>query len=283
MGAALSPEVLAAPRAIALRTRGHTRGPITRLVSPSDLGALIKPFVFLDLFETRADGGPRFGFHPHSGIATLTVLLQGRTRYEESGGAQGELQAGDVEWMQAGNGIWHTATPVGEAPLRGFQLWVALPPELENAPHHSHYAHADEVPRVGPARVVLGRLGEAQSPIAAPSDMCYLSVELKPGERWRYQPPAGHTVGWIALHAGAVQTSEAVTSGELAVFAPGEQAIDIEAGPEGAGFVLGSAVPHPHPLVMGYYSVHTSADALARGEAEIERIGQQLQAQGRLR
>src|SRR5262249_18465829 len=36
------------PRAVAYRTHGYTHGPITRLVSPSDLGELIKPFVFLD-------------------------------------------------------------------------------------------------------------------------------------------------------------------------------------------------------------------------------------------
>ena len=38
-------------REIIYRTRGHTHGPITRLMSPGDLGQLLKPFVFLDLFE----------------------------------------------------------------------------------------------------------------------------------------------------------------------------------------------------------------------------------------
>jgi hypothetical protein len=46
--------------------------------------------------------------------------------------------------------------------------------------------------------------------------------------------------------------------------------------------VLGSAIKHPHPLVLGYYSVHTSEAALALGEVEINRIGQQLRAAGRL-
>jgi len=47
-------------------------------------------------------------------------------------------------------------------------------------------------------------------------------------------------------------------------------------------FVLGSAIKHPHPLVLGYYSVHTSEKALAQGEAEISRIGRQLRERGRL-
>ena len=43
-----------APRRIALRTRGHGHGPITRLMSPSDLGQVVKPFVFLDIFDIHA-------------------------------------------------------------------------------------------------------------------------------------------------------------------------------------------------------------------------------------
>jgi hypothetical protein len=45
-------------RALVHRTRGLTRGPITRLVSPSDRGEHIKPFVFLDLASFEA-GDPR--------------------------------------------------------------------------------------------------------------------------------------------------------------------------------------------------------------------------------
>jgi len=74
------PRVEASPRAIALRTRGHSHGPITRLVSPGDIGRLIKPFVFLDYFEADPANAPKFGFHPHSGIATLTLILSGQAR-----------------------------------------------------------------------------------------------------------------------------------------------------------------------------------------------------------
>jgi len=47
-------------RAIVRRTRGRTHGPITRLMSPSDFGEILKPFVFLDLFdhEGRRSTGP---------------------------------------------------------------------------------------------------------------------------------------------------------------------------------------------------------------------------------
>src|SRR5262245_1991388 len=82
-------------------------GPITGLMSPSDFGQLLKPFVFLDLFDNDGIPAKGFGLHPHSGIATLTYVAEGSVRYEDTNGATGLLPAGGVGWMQAGGGVWH--------------------------------------------------------------------------------------------------------------------------------------------------------------------------------
>ncbi|AZD66987.1 Redox-sensitive bicupin YhaK, pirin superfamily [Pseudomonas chlororaphis] len=268
------------PRDIVHRTRGTSSGPITRLVSPSDWGGLIKPFVFLDLFDFEGGHAPslELGWHPHSGIATVTVLLDGSVQYAETTGSVGVLPTGGVEWMQAGGGVWHTGT-VDSAPARGFQLWVALPPDLENAPSMSHYVMPEDVPHVGPVRVILGSYNGLSSPIVAPP-MTYLQVTLKDGERWTFLPPSGHDVAWLSLMDGALHASSRITGGEVAIFERGETAIELVA--EGdTQFVLGSAKQHPHELVLGHYSVHTSVEALRRGEAEIRRIGHQLRAEGK--
>jgi redox-sensitive bicupin YhaK (pirin superfamily) len=269
-------------RAIVHRTRGSTHGPITRLVSPGDLGELLKPFVFLDLVSLKPTVGHKgFGMHPHSGIATLTFMIEGDVGYEDTTGKKGVLPAGGVEWMRAGNGVWHTGAPVDESLVHGFQLWVALPASEENAPAQSLYLAPSQVPQQGPARVLLGRYGAAQSAIAAPASMNYLAVRLKDGEHWRYTTPVGHTVAWVAVSTGRLDAGGLVGTGELAVFDESGEAIDFVADGDTA-FVLGSAVKHPHELVMGYYSVHTSEAALAQGEAEIRRIGARLRQEGRL-
>jgi redox-sensitive bicupin YhaK (pirin superfamily) len=266
-------------REIVQRTRGSTRGPITRLMSPSDLGHVVKPFVFLDLavFEEGEERTPmEYLWHPHSGIATVTVMLEGAVRFAETTGRNGVLPAGGVEWMRAGNGVWHT----GQAEpgrMRAFQLWVALPPELENGPNASQYLMPEDVPVVGPARIVLGTYGGERSPIDAPP-MTYLSVSLQPGQRWTYRPPKGHDVGWVAVHEGAIGTPFVISAGEMAVFEPSEQSIDFVAHGN-TGFVIGSAAKHPHDLVLGNYSVHTSAGALRKGEQEIRRIGLRLRGE----
>ena len=269
------------PRAIVHSTKGHSGGPITRLVSPSDLRAdLIKPFVFLDQFDFEGTDVPSMqtGWHPHSGIATVTVVLDGAVVYAETTGKTGTLPAGSVEWMRAAGGVWHTGS-AEPGVVRGFQLWVALPPDLENAPNESQYVMPEQVPTEGPARVILGRYRGSTSPIASPP-MTYLSVSLKHGERWTFEPPSGHDIAWVALQDGALRTPTIIKAGELAIFEQAETPIHFVA--EGdTRFVLGSAPQHPHDLVLGSYSVHTSREALARGEAEIRRIGRALRSEGK--
>jgi redox-sensitive bicupin YhaK (pirin superfamily) len=265
-------------RSIVFRTRGRAHRPVVRMVSPSDVGQMIKPFVFLDLVDTQeAIGQEGDGWHPHSGIATLTLLMDGRCHYVESIDHEGTMEAGDIEWMSAGRGVWHTG--FGVPPMKAFQLWIALSAERELAPAFSHHLSVKEIPSDGPARVLLGRSGEAVSPINAPPGINYFVVRLKAGQRWTYQPEQGYRVGWIAVMDGSVRTPEPVGKGELAVFDRSDAAIEFEAVAD-ARFVLGAAIPHPHDLHLGYYSVHTSDAALIEGEREIARIGKELRAKG---
>ena len=274
--------LVARPRKIRTVTTGYHHGPITRLVSPSDVGQWIKPFVFLDAGVLPPSGETFFGIHPHSGIATLTVVLEGRLAYEDTTGKKGEVPAGGLEWMKAAGGAWHDGYVVGDAPMKFFQLWVTLPPDQENGAPESQNIAPEEVPAVGPARVLLGHYQGVNSPIRSPAGITYLHVRLKAGEHWRFQPNPNQTVAWMALHQGTTTVPESLTAGDLVVFEESEHAIEVVAHDD-VSFVLGAAVKHPYPLVTGNYSVHTNARALAEGEAEIARIGRLLRAAGRLK
>jgi hypothetical protein len=63
----------------------------------------------------------------------------------------------------------------------------------------------------------------------------------------------------------------------MAVFEEGDGALEVRA--EGrTELVLGSAAKHPHPLVCGYYSVHTSERGLVLGEDGIRRVAAALRS-----
>jgi redox-sensitive bicupin YhaK (pirin superfamily) len=275
-------------RKIELRERGQAHGPITRLISPADLGEKLKPFIFLDFFSAEITPGFGFPMHPHSGIATLTWQPGCDVQYEDTTGQRGLLKAGGLEWMNAGGGAWHQGTLMGQGHATGFQLWVPMPPGVEDGPSAGQYVAPQDVARVkipgGEVLVLLGSLGAgpalrpARSPIQSHQDMNYLVVDLEPRARWRHEPPAGHDVAWAFAFDGSPMVQGERTRREILTFEQGAGDIEIVAGDENARVVMGSARRHEHSLVLGPSSVHTSRESLARGLDRIREVGAVVRA-----
>jgi redox-sensitive bicupin YhaK (pirin superfamily) len=267
-------------RRIVSRTRGRTMGPIARLVSPDDLGELLKPFVFLDLADIPPRPGGGFGWHPHSGIATLTIIHEGQNEYRETTGTHGGLRPGGIEWMAAGRGVWHMASAIGSKNLKGFQVWLLLPPGADMQPPASTYLDAEDVPGRDGVRVILGAWGGLNSAIDAPPETTLLDVTLPAGGDWTFAPTAGQELCWLAVYSGALRYGgESAAAGDLLVFEDGAAPLEF-ASSDGAGFIIGSAHRSPCPLHIGNHSVHVSAEALVAGEAEIARLRTEFRAKG---
>jgi redox-sensitive bicupin YhaK (pirin superfamily) len=102
---------------------------LTRVLS-HDLQERLDPFLMLDAFGSDNPGDYIAGFpnHPHRGFETVTYMIAGRMRHKDSGGHEGLLQNGGVQWMTAGRGLTHSEMPEQEeGVMEGFQLWLNLP------------------------------------------------------------------------------------------------------------------------------------------------------------
>jgi redox-sensitive bicupin YhaK (pirin superfamily) len=210
-------------------------------------------------------------------VPSVTVFTEGDASFDDGAGNTGTIGYGGVEWMCAGRGVWHGKElgPGRSKGIEGFQLWLALPPELELAEAESQYLEAAAIPEVGPARLILGRYGGRESPVRAPAGVNYLMVTLKPGETWRHETPAGHTVGWLAVSSGELMLDAPAAAGEMVIFDDSDGAIGMRStGDVDAKLVM--AAPHPHSLHLGNYSAHTSADALRAGERHIVDLRRKL-------
>jgi redox-sensitive bicupin YhaK (pirin superfamily) len=270
----------AKPRAVRLRTRGKVMGPVVRLVSPGDLGELLKPFVFLDLADIPPRPGNGFGWHPHSGIATLTIIHDGQNEYRETTGTHGGLRPGGIEWMASGRGVWHMARAVGSRNLKGYQVWLLLPPGADLQAPASTYLDADDVPAKDGVRVILGAWEGLDSRIDAPPETTLLDVTLPATRRWTFAPPPGQELGWLAVHSGALRYGDEVAdAGDLLIFEDGASPLEFST-TDGAAFIIGSAHRSPYPLHIGNHSVHVNARALAMGEAQIARLHGEYRAKG---
>src|SRR5438445_11898808 len=101
---------------------------LTRVLT-QPLQKRLDPFLMLDAFGSDAASDYIGGFpsHPHRGFETVTIMLEGRMRHQDSVGNVGLPEPGSVQWMTAGRGIIHSEMPEQEeGRMAGFQLWVNL-------------------------------------------------------------------------------------------------------------------------------------------------------------
>ena len=144
---------------------------LTRIIGQPDLPRL-DPFLMLDFFGSDNPGEYIAGFpsHPHRGFQTVTYMLAGKMRHKDSVGNEGVIDAGGIQWMNAGRGIIHEEMPEQEEGLlQGFQLWVNLPAnEKMSAPNYQDI-QPDLVPLVNSGnasvKVLAGEFDGVQGPV----------------------------------------------------------------------------------------------------------------------
>jgi redox-sensitive bicupin YhaK (pirin superfamily) len=277
------------PRTIVSTHAGSQHGPITRLIDPSELGEKLKPFIFLDFFNAHVKPGFGFGMHPHSGIATLTWQPSCDVRYQDTTGENGVLKAGGLEWMNAGGGAWHQGSLDTDGLATGFQLWVPMPPTIEDGESFGQYIEPGDVPKItiegATLTLMLGQLlvnsKLSSSPIDSHQEMSYFVLDLIAHSEWNYAVPPDHDVAWAFVFEGDALVANTKSSRELLVI-EGEGHISFTSNSVAARILIGSARKHPHDLVLGSSSVHTNAESLRKGHERIRAIGNTLTQQGLL-
>jgi redox-sensitive bicupin YhaK (pirin superfamily) len=133
---------------------------LTRVLS-HDLQERLDPFLMLDAFGSDNPGDYIAGFpnHPHRGFETVTYMIAGRMRHKDSGGHEGLLQNGGVQWMTAGRGLIHSEMPEQEeGVMEGFQLWLNLPAKNKLCVPWYRDIQSADIPEVTTEQGVLVRV-----------------------------------------------------------------------------------------------------------------------------
>jgi redox-sensitive bicupin YhaK (pirin superfamily) len=270
-------------RRIALLRSGRRHGPITRLITPWDIGELTQPFLFLGYCEFTPGWQPLLAVHPQPRVATLTLVLSGTLGYEDAAGNERTVTAGGFKWTSPGERVRHDGGHATREPLRAFQLWMGIAPSPQSSAAESQHLASHEVEEEGPVRVLLGQFGRARSALAhAAPDINYFHVRLRDGERWCYVAPERHNVTWLAVDRGGVRLGEGerVYWEQIALFGDSRGVIELQADGE-TSFVLGSATRLDHPLVQDNPLIDATLTALTPGEEGRRRVERRLAAQGR--
>ncbi|WP_369251182.1 pirin family protein [Streptomyces sp. R41] len=230
---------------------------------------LTDPFLLLseDWFSS-----PGFEWHPHRGLETVTLVLDGVLEHGDNIGHVGALTTGDVQWMTAGRGIIHRELAFRNERAHILQLWVNLPGEMKMVDTRYQDLLADGRPVIETdgARIDLisGEAGGVQGPALNNWPISGAVITLEPGRRLDHLLP-GRDRAFVYVLSGRVTVAgRPVRAGEIAWSDPLPQAslssIALEAadGDEHSVVMVYSGEPIGQPVTMGGPFVMNSASEI---------------------
>jgi redox-sensitive bicupin YhaK (pirin superfamily) len=149
---------------------------------------LVGAWAFVDHYgpdDVAAGPGMQVPPHPHTGLQTVSWLLEGAVHHRDSLGSDLTFAPGELALMTAGRGIAHSEQSPVEHPrfLHGAQLWVVLPDSArDRTPGFEHHPRLPGWTSDGLAATVLvGELGGARSPGTTHTPLVGADLALSPG------------------------------------------------------------------------------------------------------
>jgi redox-sensitive bicupin YhaK (pirin superfamily) len=244
---------------------------------------MVGAWAFVDHYgpdDVTTSAGMQVAPHPHTGLQTVSWLLEGEVHHRDSLGSDVVFGPGQLALMTAGHGIAHSEQSPVVHPrfLHGAQLWVALPDaHREVAPHFEHHATLPGFTSDGVTTTVLmGSLGGATSPGTAYSPLVGADLALAAGAD--VELPLEPDFEYAVLAAGGSATVEGapVAHGSMLYLGTGRRTVRLKAD-EAASLLLLGGEPFEEQLVMWWNFVGRSGEEIAeyadRWNAEDDRFG----------
>ncbi|ULQ56527.1 pirin family protein [Flavihumibacter rivuli] len=194
--------------------------------------------------------------HPHRGFAPVTFMLQGEGYHKDNAGHEGNLQAGDVQWMFAGKGLLHSEGPsqriLNEGGVQEFvQLWINVPAarKWDEPSYQTAYRH--QMPQVLQQegvnfRLASGAFDGAIGPIDTFTPIISVIGEMEERSRVQMEAKPGYWTLLYVIRGKLVVNMEPVEAHHLVVFEKGNDEIIISAEePSQLLFLSGEPINEP--------------------------------------
>ncbi len=230
----------------------------------TDRMVYLDPILLVDhLHLPHTPGIGRLGFprHPHRGIETFTIVLQGTMHHKDSIGNVSAIGPGGVQWMTAGRGIFHEEMMESHGlGVEVLQLWFNLPAAGKRAAPGYLGVSADTVPQIGPVRILAGTYqntdGAAMGIACRPN---VLDIALAGSESISIPVAEGHTAAAYLMSGNGIVTDHP----SMVVFSDHGDEVELKSGPEGARWIFLSAPKLNEPIMQYRSFVMNSADDIS--------------------
>jgi redox-sensitive bicupin YhaK (pirin superfamily) len=208
--------------------------------------------------------GLDIGPHPHTGLHTVTWLVDGEVLHRDSLGTEQVIKAGQLNLMTAGEGVTHSEEATGhyKGRLHGVQLWVAQPEATRHG--EAAFEHHAELPRVeldhAVATILVGDFAGAMSSARRDTALVGVDAALEPGTgTWPLHPEWEYAL--VVIEGEILAGEQVVQPGQLAYLGLGRDEIALSAAEDARVLLLGGE-PFPEQIRMWWNFVVRSRDEL---------------------
>lgn len=233
---------------------------------PSKQRSFVGAWCFLDHYgpdDVAQTGGMVVPRHPHTGLATVSWLFEGRIDHIDSGGNAAAVVPGELNLMIAGRGITHSEMSTADTTtLHGVQLWYAMPAATRFTDNAFVHYRPPVVERDGAvARVFIGSLFDSISPVVTRTpDLLGAELVLEPGATVSLAVRDDFEHAVLAESGDVSVNGAPVRHRELGYTPTGTDTIELAAGADGARLIFLGGVPLNEQIVMWWNFIGRSHD-----------------------
>ena len=260
------------PREVPL---GGARAMTVQRTIPQRARSLIGAWCFLDYFgpdDVTQSGGMQVPRHPHTGLATVSWLFEGRVDHVDSAGNWALVRPGEVNLMSAGYGITHSEYSSADTTrLHGVQLWYAFPEKHRFVAPHLDQHRAATVRGPGwEAKVAIGSLLGVTSPVETYSPLSAAEISLEPNTSLEIDVPAEHEHGLLAIECTANFNGALIEQNHLGYLGTGVTKLEVSSGDTPIRVMLIGGEPLKEDIVMWWNFVGRSHEEIALWRARYQ-------------
>jgi hypothetical protein len=233
------------------------------------------PFLMLDSFDSYNPDDYIKGFptHPHRGIETITYLVEGEIRHEDSLGNKGKIQSGQSQWMTAGSGILHQEMPQATPRILGLQFWLNLP-QKEKMTEPKYFDIAGDMIGVAQEegaviRVIAGRYKDVYGAKAPHINTTLYDVSLNRGCAIHIPVKEDETAFVFLLEGDGIVAGEEISAKTAVLLSDGDFITVSSMENKDLRFIFAMAKPLNEPISWGGPIVMNTKEELQKAFQEL--------------
>ncbi len=192
---------------------------------------MVGPFIFIDHMGPIPLGPDKYmdvDQHPHIGLSTLTYLMEGQLQHQDGIGTDQTIMSGSVNWMVAGKGVTQTErTPQvlrdykSQFTMHGYQIWVALPKELEHIAPEFYHIEASDLPiwldQGATFNLVAGKGYGKESPVPVHSELFMIDVKTTADYHFKAAGNLSGEIGITIVSGSVTACGDVIEAGNMLV------------------------------------------------------------------